>query len=133
MRHTHDAKCPSCEKKLEKAHPLISHWFHEIKKEYPEIHVSWTFRTQEEQEFFFNEGSTRLRWPNSQHNAMKAGRPCARAMDLFQLRLDNVAVFPWRLYKEVSEFLKEKEAPIDWGYDLWKWDGDHFQLKKEIE
>lgn len=101
--------------------------------EFPEAHLSWVWRDQVEQNLYFEQGKTKLKWPNSEHNRIKDGKPSSRAFDLFRLSSDGKAEFPTRFYFQVSEFLKRKEAPIIWG-GSWKTfgDGDHYQLKSSI-
>lgn len=132
MHHTADAICQLCEKKLLDADPRIAHWFRRVKERFPRAHVSCTWRGKEAQNREADEGRSKLRWPNSKHNAVRDGKPCALAMDLFELRDDKVAAWPWKFFHEISEFLKAESAPIDWGFDLWKWDAPHFQIQRDL-
>lgn len=125
LHHTHDPVCPLCDDKVKQAHPTLQEWWGKIKAQFPDAHLSWTFRGEEDQELFFREGKTRARWPNSKHNAEPS-----LAMDLFQLRTDNVAGWPKPWFEAISFWLGKQNAPIEWG-GTWKTigDGDHFQLK----
>lgn len=135
VRHAIDApECPLCEEKLKEGHPLIAKWFRVVKKQFPDCHTSCVFRGEKEQNFHYAEGRSKLKWPYSRHNYMKDGKPYSAAIDLFQIRRDGVPSWNWKYLNEIAEFLKAEKAPLDWGYDLWKWDAPHFQLKrKEIE
>jgi len=60
---------------------------------------------------------------------MKDGKPCARAMDLFQLRLDNVAAWQRSYFVAVSSFLASNCTSVFWGGNFKSLgDLDHFQL-----
>jgi hypothetical protein len=131
--HTQEPVCPLCEEKLAQAHPVLANWFRtKLKPKHPEAHISWSFRDEANQEEAFKEGKTRCRWPNSQHNKLKDGKPYSRALDLFELTKGGVARFqiPW--FKAIADEL-EHGGPIIWGYQaVGKWDSDHFQLERDI-
>lgn len=132
--HVVSGDCPLCEEKLNQAHPILIQWFTKIKIKFPEAHIAWTFRNQEDQERCFQEGLSKLRWPNSAHNHMKDGRPYSKAIDLFFLRSDNIAQFPYSFYKDIADFLKSCDSPLGWG-GLYKTisDNDHYQLSVDFE
>lgn len=123
--HTHDPVCPLCVEKLHDADPALHDIYLQVKAEFPDAHISWTFRDEANQNQFFQDGKTRCRWPNSKHN-----RKPSRAMDLFQLRPDNVAAWPAPWFRSIADFLTSIGAPIQWG-GHWKTigDGDHYELK----
>lgn len=148
MSHDHikGPICPGCERRLALAYPGLVSWFRRRKAAYPELHISWSFRTKVEQDACFTEGKSRLRWPDSAHNnwiainafvsahpelypsAISNIKPQAKALDLFQL-INGVAVFSWKFYKVISDLSKNEGAEVLWGHDFktHKEDGDHFQ------
>lgn len=128
--HKNDPVCPLCEEKLVTAHPDLAQWFRgHVKLKFEDAHISWAWRSREDQELMFKEGRTRAHWPSSAHNAMEGDKPCARALDLFQIGADNVARFSGKFYLAVNLMIESAGSPIDWG-GKWKsfGDADHFQL-----
>jgi len=123
-------ECPACEEKLEECHYLLAYWFEKLKHEFPDAHISWGFRSKEDQDEAFANHKSRLRWPMSKHNVMVKGKASSRAIDLFRLTDDYQAEFNPQWFKEVFEFLEDNEAPIVWG-GSWKTFKDlcHFELK----
>ncbi len=127
------ARCPLCEEKIKLAHPALQEFWIDVKQEFPDVHLSWVWRGEEEQNLFLEEKKTTEAWPNSLHNSMKNGKPCARAFDVFRLGSDGKAQYPPRFFYQISEYLVRLKAPIIWG-GSWKTfgDGDHYQLKKDV-
>jgi hypothetical protein len=123
--HTQATDCPLCVEKCKDLHPTMAAWFWRLKHEYPDCHVSCSYRGKAEQEDAFKRGTSKLHWPNSMHNTKPA-----RAMDLFQIRDDFVPSWADKYFAELATWLKLNCAPIDWGHDLWGWDRPHFQLKR---
>lgn len=112
---------------MAEAHPDIVHWFGVIKAKFPDCHVSWTFRSKEWQDKAVFEGKSKLKWPNSYHNHMENGKPCSRAMDLFQLHPEYIALFPKHYFRKIWDFIVDQKIPLGWGGE-WGWDADHFQM-----
>lgn len=128
--HTQNKVCPLCEEKLATAHPYLREWFtQKVKPKFPQAHVSWTYRGKADQDAFFGVGKTKLKWPDSKHNATKDGAPCARALDLFELMQDNRARFSPAFYVSINAQNESEGAPIKWGGKFKNFgDGDHFEL-----
>lgn len=129
VHHANDVPaCPLCEQKLKQAHPQIAAWFRDVvKPAFPEAHVSWSFRDQKSQNEACAEGKSKLPWPKSAHNACDAsGVPCAKALDLFQLASNGMALWHWNFFKQISVLLT---SDMKWG-GIWKelGDFDHFSL-----
>lgn len=103
-KHTDEIECPSCEEKLESAHPTMRVWFKSyVKTRFPDAHISWAFRGQENQQKEFMEGRSHLPWPRSKHNAVdKENKPESKALDLFKLSRDGKAEFPREWYLEIA-------------------------------
>jgi hypothetical protein len=133
LHHTADAVCPLCEEKLKDAHAELVKWFRNLKEAFPDVHTSCTYRGKEEQDLFFKQGMSKLKYPNSMHNKTKDGKPCSRAIDLFQIRSDQVPCWQKSYYQKLTDHLKAQDAPLDWGWDLWAWDAPHYQLKKSVK
>lgn len=133
MKHINGVSaCPRCEDKLKDAHADLAEWFRDkVKPRYPQAHVSWSYRGQDDQERAFLDGKSKLHFPLSAHNKSDdQGHPCALALDLFQLSDDGVAVWPWKFFYAISVMASRDKAPIGWG-GLWTHlgDADHFELK----
>lgn len=128
--HSHGLRCLLCNEKITTADPELQHWWVKIKEEMPSCHISWAFREKKIQDLFVKEGKSRALWPTSAHNFMKDEKPCARAVDLFQLSGDGKALFSPGFYFNISQFLIKLDAPIDWS-GSWKTFGEtnHFELK----
>jgi hypothetical protein len=132
LHHTDDPVCPLCEAKLQQAHSYLQGFFREKKKKYSNLHVSWSFRNKVEQEQAYLDGKTRAHFPKSPHNKMKDGKPCAEALDLFQIDEDGVARFSPLFYVKLSHECEEDKLPIVWGGNFKKLhDYDHFELDKK--
>lgn len=110
-----------------------------MKPEFPEAHISCSFRNKLEQEDAFKRGASNAHWPNSSHNTCDpAGIPRSQALDLFKLTSDNKAEFDQSWYSEIG---KECLSPIIcWpikykrrlkGKLITVTDWPHFQLIKE--
>lgn len=135
LHHEIDVEfCPGCEEKLTCGHPNIVIYFHMIKIQFPDAHVSWVFRGQFDQDSFFDTGKTHQRWPYSKHNKMDGNKPKSEAMDLFQINKENRAVFSPKFYYDVNSFCEKNNIPLEWS-GTWKSfrELDHFQLKEEKE
>src|ERR1700721_882546 len=102
MIHTTDLVCPRCEDKLKDAHPKMAEWFrNRVKPKYPTAHVSWGYRSRADQNMMVLKKKSQLAGPRSAHNRRAAidplmpfnpaneldinSRPCAEALDLFEL------------------------------------------------
>lgn len=113
-------------------HSLIYSIWKEIKASFPDCHVSCCWRSEVDQARCFKEGTSRLRFPLSAHNAMSDGKPYSRAIDLFRM-VDGKAVFDRQYYKKIAEYLKSIAKPIEWGGAWTRFaDAPHFQLEAMI-
>jgi len=128
-KHARDAVCPSCEEKLKQACGYMVNWFHNTKKHFPSIHISCSFRNQQDQEQAYAEGKTHAQWPKSPHNRTNDdGVPCSYALDLFELSEGNVALFPPKLYCDLWDYCVKNGLEIIWGGKFRSLgDADHFQ------
>jgi hypothetical protein len=128
--HTSDPTCPSCETKLCQAHVSLRDWFHKVKAANPNVHISWSYRGQEDQEKAFQEGKSKLHYPDSAHNKVgQDEQPCARALDLFQIDEDGVARFSPPFYAKLAAQCLDDRDPIRWGGTFKSLgDKDHFEL-----
>lgn len=128
--HQEGDLCQGCEIKLETAHLSLRDWFHAVKKNTPNIHISWAYRDEDSQNQAYYDGKSRFKWPDSDHNYMENGLPCSFALDLFVLQDDLSAIFPPSTYSRINEFNEENYPNILWGgkYPTLR-DFDHFYLK----
>lgn len=124
IHHTQDEICPLCTQKIAEAHPTLQLWWGKIKAKFPDAHVSWSFRDEANQNTFFQSGKTLARWPHSAHN-----KEPAQAMDLFQLREDNVASWQRSFFQGIADWLKAQGCPLTWAGDWERFrEFDHFQM-----
>jgi peptidoglycan L-alanyl-D-glutamate endopeptidase CwlK len=88
-------------------------------------------RTEEEQNKKFEEGTSKVQWPNSRHNSMPA-----EAIDLVpypSLYEDEEVLIEFSGFVlGIAAMLKAEgkiENDITSGFQLWRWDHGHFQNK----
>jgi hypothetical protein len=132
--HVYGPSCEGCNAKLLTAHPYLQNWFTSVvKPKWPETHISWAWRGQDDQEQAFNDGKSREHWPTSKHNYEQAGAPCSLALDLFNLDADNQATWPPGLYVIINQNNLTLGLPVVWG-GSWKTfkDADHFELVASV-
>ncbi len=131
MSKHHEAgpECPLCEQKLATAHPTLVAWFRRVKARYENIHISWAFRGEADQNKAFMEGRGPA-WPLSKHNNQKDSLPYSLALDLFTVDDDGVGRFPPMLYAKLAAENVANHEPIKWGgtFKKVKGDLDHFEL-----
>lgn len=137
MKHENGvSSCPSCEDKLAFAHDDLATWFRErVKTKYPDCHVSWSYRGNQDQEQAFLDGKSKLHFPLSAHNKSNdQGRPCALALDLFQLDDNGVGRWGWSYFRSIADDAKAHAVPIKWGGDFKTLgDADHFEWSAAID
>lgn len=122
--------CPSCQEKLKTAHPKLVAWFNDVvQPKFNDAHVSCAYRGKVEQNQAHAEGKSQLAYPNSKHNKTDLdGKPCALAIDLFQLCSNGMAAWPFKYFKEISVVM---EPGMTWGGN-WKFvDSPHYQLDQK--
>lgn len=133
VKHEHGKSCSRCELMLEQAHPAIAEWFlDEVKPLFPSAHISCSYRSKADQDAAFLARKSKLRFPQSKHNATDAqGKPAARALDLFQLSPDGLSArFPKAWYAEIyATSVLDSGAKIRWGGTFKTFgDANHFEL-----
>lgn len=101
LHHNDDDPCPMCESKLEGAHVDLVTWFREVKSLWSNCHVSWAFRNEALQNKAYENHASNLKWPMSAHNHMENNKPCALALDIFQIDEDGVGRFSPKFYSMV--------------------------------
>ncbi len=129
IHHTSDDVCPLCEEKLAQVHPYLSYWFRRhVKRFQPNAHVSWGFRGKDDQNRFFDQEKTTLRFPLSPHN-----KTPAMAIDLFQLDDKGKAVWDVDFFKVLNFYNERAKINLRWGGNFKKWkDYNHFEIPKSI-
>lgn len=133
--HIKGDSCPGCNKRLDTAHPVLKEWFlTQVKTDFPDCHVSWAWRGQEDQNAFLEQKKSELSWPNSPHNFEYAGKPMALAIDLFQLiEFTGLAAWVWSYFEKIYYHAINRKPGITvaWGGN-WRGkfkDGPHFEIK----
>ncbi len=130
IKHTPEAPCPSCERKLELSNQAMVSWFHWVKSFFPQAHISWSFRDQETQNSLLAAHLSEQPWPTSKHNKLDLqGNPCSEALDLFELLDTGAARFAPGFYEDIYNLTKKEKLPIRWGgnFEHLK-DYNHFEL-----
>lgn len=109
-------ECYGCNEKLKLVHPILRAWFWRRKAKYPNLHISWGWRDQADQDQAFEEGKSNVRFPNSKHNATGPdGKPLSLALDLFQVDEDGNARWSKAFFSRLAAENKEMREPIRWG------------------
>jgi hypothetical protein len=123
--------CPFCEQKLLTAHPYFSGWFHSLKVRYPDVHISWSYRDQADQDAFVKSGESDEPYPRSPHNKTDPqGNPRALALDLFQIDSEGKGVWSHQFFSQVNADNNAAKLPIYWGGNFKTLgDFDHFELR----
>ncbi len=122
MKHSRRQPCPLCEKKLKDGHETLVKAFKAVVSAYPNAHVSWTFRSEQEQNEAHKRGASRLKWPDSKHN-----KKPSLAMDLFQIRDDGVASWDLAFFKACAELLRPTGIKCGLDWERFK-DPPHFEV-----
>ena len=123
--HTSDPQCPLCDYKLTQAHDVLRDWFNtHVKPQYPDAHVSWSYRNKQDQDRCLAENKTRLEFPMSKHNQIPS-----LAIDLFEIDQAGHGVWNPKFFVALNEYNEGNGFPIGWG-GRWRslGDGDHFEL-----
>lgn len=131
--HQDGPDCLGCQAKLAQAHPFLADWFNtKVKPKYPNAHVSWSYRNEQEQNQFLDEGRSELPYPQSAHNHTENAKPCAYALDLFE-EVSGKGIWSPSFFASVNSDVDKEGLPIFWG-GRWKelGDKDHFQYRPPI-
>lgn len=133
-KHTHRSKgpCLRCDEQRAELHPELRPWWDFVVETDPEAHMSDAWRSKDEQNDAFNRGASRRRWPDSKHNFMKDGKPCAKAFDCFRQTIDGKGEWKPFFYIKLAAALKKVGAPVKWAGE---WVGKfremaHFELEE---
>lgn len=126
--HTNGGNCVYCLWLSLQGCTEIRTWAPKILAQFPYAHFSCVWRGEEGQKKAKSEGKSKKDWPDSLHNVVdKDGKPRAEAFDLFTMEKPG-GDFSHEAMVPIAKWLKEKKAPFQWGWDLWKFDSVHFQL-----
>lgn len=100
--HTPGTVCPGCDKKMIDASPGARAMFYFVKEKHNDVHTSWVFRDEGDQNKFFSQGGSNARWPNSVHN-----KKPVRCFDMFQIDSNGHAIYDPKFCYQVEKELKE--------------------------
>jgi len=111
--------------RLETCDPNIQLVLQEAIKHY-DFSIVEGHRSKEKQQECFESGASKVQYPNSKHNSFPS-----LAVDIVPYPID------WEnthKFIELSEVIKEACKTVNvsnlrWGYDLWKWDMPHWELR----
>lgn len=133
--HKQGPSCPYCEKLLETADPELQHWFREdVKPRHQSAHVYCAWRGQKEQDADVASGASEKPWPTSDHNQMEGGKPCSKALDIFEISEKGIGRWDERFFRQLDMENKAAKRPIKCGFkrkDGRVWDTNHFALVKK--
>lgn len=107
----------TCDKKLQDI-------FNEVIKE-RDITIVCGHRNEKDQNHAYNNGYSKVKFPNSRHNSMPS-----TAVDVVpypEMWSSKIEFF--KLAIIVKKIAKNLGIQIQWGHDLWNWDMPHWQLK----
>ena len=92
--------------------------------EFVDFRIETGHRGKRAQNRAYDEGNSKLRWPDSRHNSVPS-----TAMDLvpFPVDWEDIARFE-ELADVVKKIAKGLGVKLSWGVDLWGWDHPHYQL-----
>lgn len=122
--------CQKCEDFLSYADPCIAEWFRQLRTRFSQVHIACSFRNEKDQSIAYNTNRSKLQWPNSKHNFMVDGKPCSKALDLFQLTEEGIAKFDPGFYNRIAQSCADHKDSIRWGGTFKSiHDTDHFELK----
>jgi len=128
LHHELGESCPLCEAKLKGAHPFMRDWFHAVKRRYANVHISWAYRSDEDQAEMVASGKSQAAPGKSPHNHRENGQPCSLALDLFLLDEDGVARFPVPFYEKLYGECRLNTEPIRWGGKFSFRDYNHYEM-----
>lgn len=128
-KHGAGPVCYLCKDKLAVTDLKLVDWFTWLKTIFPDVHIAHSFRNEFEQFRLYNEGKSKLKFPNSKHNYIDPnGRPCSRALDIFML-IGGEALFSKPFYQFVWEITQKHSFPMEWGGNFKSLsDYNHFEL-----
>lgn len=131
--HNDGPVCRGCLTLLESVHLEMGKFFIWAKNLYPDLHIAQGWRGEKEQDKAYEDGKSKLKWPNSKHNHMVNFHPCSLALDLFQIDHNGLAKFDVNFYQELYNECVSADLPIRWG-GMFKHlvDTDHFELMEKI-
>lgn len=96
-------------------------------------------RSKEKQDKYFATGASKVEWPDSFHNVDDTDDTpdISFAVDAVPW-VDGKAVWSYKtpedkatwceLTRAIKKAAKLLNVPLEWGFDLWKWDRPHWQL-----
>jgi len=103
--------CPGCYLRLQHVHPEIARFFQTVKKNFPDFHVSWGYRSASEQQQAYDSGASNAKPGTSLHNAIDSKKqPCSRAIDLFILDADGISRWPGVRFQKLHDWKAENFA-----------------------
>jgi peptidoglycan L-alanyl-D-glutamate endopeptidase CwlK len=134
IMHTNPAvNCPTCSEKFQTCDARIIDFVLRVQHVFTDCHVAVAYRDQADQELAFQQGKSKLNYPDSLHNHTVSSKPSSLAVDLFLLDLDGTALFPITYYNQIWDYFQAHREeffhPIEWGgnWSTFK-DWDHYQL-----
>ncbi len=127
LHHSNGNECPSCGEKISQACEYLRSWFRRARVQFPDVHISWSYRGKTDQQKAYDDGLSRRQYPDSAHNHTRNGEPYSLALDLFQLNAEGRAIYDMGFYAEVAQWCVSNDDPILWGgnYKTFK-DFDHY-------
>lgn len=125
VKHLNSGSCDKCYDILNKyGEPpeRIKEFFEDVVSRHKDAHIAFAGRGMNDQELFFQQGTSKAHWGESPHNYNLA-------IDLFRLTF-NRAEWLHTWYEQIWEESKEEFKDFAWGGDWNKFkDFPHYELK----
>jgi hypothetical protein len=117
--HKDGIECPLCSYRVLSSHPYLVRWYLAKKSSYINLHISYAWRSKEDQDRAYSEHKSLVKWPKSKHNFVRSdGTPESRALDLFQIDEDYCARFSPSFMSKLNDENKKESLAIRWGGDF---------------
>lgn len=89
-------------------------------------------RDKQKQNEYFMTGASKLKYPKSYHNELVSLAadvvPYVNGKAVWSHETDDEKRSWSELIKSIKQAAKILNVPLEWGFDLWKWDRPHWQL-----
>lgn len=110
QKHNQDESCPGCESRIKDACSEIREFFYFVKARYPEVHCSWVYRGEKEQEEAYKSGASKAKFGQSKHNIVPA-----QAIDIFQIDDTGRAIFNGIFCAKINKEAHDAGFKLKWG------------------
>lgn len=122
LHHVNNGLCPLCQEKLLQAAPKLAEFATKLQANVHDIHVSWTYRGQADQDAAFRRGTSQAQFGQSKHNVLPS-----LAVDFFRLALTGASWDAGYFTRVLAP--EARKAGLVWGGDWAKFkDFSHVEI-----